>query len=165
MIHVVLTSSLSILYNSYMNEIEDERDAQIFRLIALLYRIEKITDAHINALFQPIQLTCVQHLVLKLLIEAGEPLPLGQIAEKLHSVRSNVTQMIDRLTSEGLVERVFDPADRRRVLAQITEEGRRRFDATSQIEALVEQELHANFTRQERDQLVTLLSRLEALWS
>ncbi len=165
MIHVVLTSSLSILYNSYMNEIEDERDAQIFRLIALLYRIEKITDAHINALFQPIQLTCVQHLVLKLLIEAGEPLPLGQIAEKLHSVRSNVTQMIDRLTSEGLVERVFDPADRRRVLAQITEEGRRRFDATSQIEALVEQELHANFTRQERDQLVALLSRLEALWS
>jgi DNA-binding MarR family transcriptional regulator len=148
-----------------MNEIEDERDEQIFRLIALVYRIEKITDAHINALFQPIQLTCVQHLVLKLLIEAGEPLPLGQIAEKLHSVRSNVTQMIDRLTSEGLVERIFDPADRRRVLAQITEEGRRRFEATSQIEAQVEQELYANFTRQERDQLVTLLSRLEALWS
>jgi DNA-binding MarR family transcriptional regulator len=73
--------------------------------------------------------------------------------------------MIDRLTSEGLVERIFDPADRRRVLAQITEEGRRRFEATSQIEAQVEQELYANFTRQERDQLVTLLSRLEALWS
>src|SRR5690349_10467632 len=124
-----------------MNEIEDERDEQIFRLIALVYRIEKITDAHINALLQPIRLTCVQHLVLKLLIEAGEPLPLGQIAEKLHSVRSNVTQMIDRLTSEGLVERLFDSADRRRVLAQITEEGRRRFEAASQIEARVEQEL------------------------
>jgi DNA-binding MarR family transcriptional regulator len=147
-----------------MNEIENERDEQILRLIALVYRIEKITDAHINALLQPIQLTCVQHLVLKLLIEAGEPLPLGQIAEKLHSVRSNVTQMIDRLTSEGLVERIFDSADRRRVLAQITEEGRRRFEAASQIEAQVEQELQTHFSQQERDQLVTLLSRLEALW-
>lgn len=147
-----------------MNKNDDERDEQIFRLIALLYRIEKITDSHINALLQSIHLTCAQHLVLKLLIEAGEPLPLGQLAEMLHSVRSNMTQMIDRLAAEGLVERIFDPADRRRVLAQITEEGRRRVDAASQIEYQVEQELHTHFSQQERNQLVSLLSRLEALW-
>jgi DNA-binding MarR family transcriptional regulator len=147
-----------------MNKIGDEKDEQIFRLITLLYRIEKITDSHLNALLQSIRLTCAQHLVLKLLIEAGEPLPLGQIAEKLHSVRSNMTQMVDRLAAEGLVERIFDPVDRRRVLAQITEEGRRRVEAAAQLEYQVEQELHANFSQQERDQLVSLLSRLEALW-
>jgi len=147
-----------------MNKIGDEKDEQIFRLLTLLYRIEKITDSHLNALLQSIRLTCAQHLVLKLLIEAGEPLPLGQIAEKLHSVRSNMTQMVDRLAAEGLVERIFDPVDRRRVLAQITEEGRRRVEAAAQLEYQVEQELHANFSQQERDQLVSLLSRLEALW-
>jgi DNA-binding MarR family transcriptional regulator len=147
-----------------MNKIDDERDAQIFHLIALLYRIEKITESHINALLQSIRLTCAQHLVLKLLIEANEPLPLGQLAEKLHSVRSNMTQMVDRLAAEGLVERIFDPADRRRVLAQITEEGRRRVDTATQLEYQVEQELHTHFSQQERDQLVSLLSRLEALW-
>jgi DNA-binding MarR family transcriptional regulator len=147
-----------------MNKIGGERDEQVFQLMALLSRIEKITDAHINALIQPTRLTCAQHLVLKLLIEAGEPLPLGQLAEKLHSVRSNVTQMIDRLAAEGLVERIFDATDRRRVLAQITEEGRCRFEAATQLEYQVEQELHTHFSQQERNQLVSLLSRLEALW-
>jgi DNA-binding MarR family transcriptional regulator len=147
-----------------MNKIGGERDEQVFQLMALLSRIEKITDTHINALLQPIRLTCAQHLVLKLLIEAGEPLPLGQLAEKLHSVRSNVTQMIDRLAAEGLVERIFDATDRRRVLAQITEEGRCRFEAATQLEYQVEQELHTHFSQQERNQLVSLLSRLEALW-
>src|SRR5690242_4867803 len=128
-----------------MNKKVDEIDEKILRLIGLLHRTEKITDGHISALLQPICLTCTQHQVLKLLIMAGEPLPLGQIAEKLHSVRSNATQMIDRLVAEGLVERIFDPADRRRVLAQITDEGRRRFEAATQLERQVEQELCASF--------------------
>jgi DNA-binding MarR family transcriptional regulator len=147
-----------------MNKKVDEIDENIVRLIGLLHRTEKITDGHISALLQPISLTCAQHHVLKLLIMAGEPLPLGQIAEKLHSVRSNATQMIDRLVAEGLVERIFDPADRRRVLAQITEEGRRRFEAATQLERQIEQELCASFSQEERDQLITLLSRLEEVW-
>jgi DNA-binding MarR family transcriptional regulator len=147
-----------------MNKKVDEIDKKTARLIGLLSRTEKITDGHISALLQPIRLTCAQHHVLKLLIMAGEPLPLGQIAEKLHSVRSNATQMIDRLVAEGLVERIFDPADRRRVLAQITEEGRRRFEAATQLERQIEQELCASFSQEERDQLITLLSRLEEVW-
>ena len=147
-----------------MNKKSDERDETILRLLGLLHRTEKITDGRINALLQPISLTCAQHQVLKLLIMAQEPLQLGQVAEKLHNVRSNATQMVDRLVAEGLVERIFDPADRRRVLAQITEEGRRRFEAAAQLERQVEQELCVSFSQQERDQLITLLSRLEEVW-
>lgn len=155
---------MSMRYSSYMNKKVDEIDEKIVHLIALLHRTEKITDGHINALLQPVRLTCVQHQVLKMLIMVGEPLPLGQIAEKLQSVRSNATQMIDRLVADGLVERIFDPADRRRVLAQITEEGHRRFEAATQLERQVEQELCACFSPEERDQLITLLSRLEKIW-
>src|SRR5258708_39847804 len=89
------------------------------------------TEARVDVALQTVGLTCAQYHVLKVLILAGEPLQLGQIAEKSRRVRSNATQMIDRLAAEGLVERVFDPADRRRGLAQITEEGRRRCDAGS----------------------------------
>lgn len=148
-----------------MNKKVSAVSERTWRLLTLLYRTEKITDGHINALLQPVHLTCAQHHVLQLLIMAGEPLQLGEIAEKLHSVRSNATQMVDRLVAEGLVERIFDPADRRRVLAQITAEGRRRFEAATELELQFELELANCFSPEEQDQLITLLSRLEERWS
>ena len=54
---------------------------------------------------------------LRHLVEAGEPMALGQLAEKIACVKSNVTQLVDRLENDGLVRRVPDPNDRRSVLA------------------------------------------------
>ncbi|MFE6228482.1 MULTISPECIES: MarR family transcriptional regulator [unclassified Streptomyces] len=67
-------------------------------------------------------LTGAQARVLGLL--ALEPTPMRKIAEKLKCEPSNVTGIIDRLESRGLVERRPDPADRRVKLAAPTEEGR-----------------------------------------
>ncbi|MGW0116957.1 MarR family winged helix-turn-helix transcriptional regulator [Streptomyces sp. NPDC003327] len=53
-----------------------------------------------------------------------EPTPMRKIAEKLRCEPSNVTGIIDRLESRGLVERRPDPADRRVKLAAPTEQGR-----------------------------------------
>ena len=147
-----------------MNKNAEGLDKDIVRLLGLLYRTERTTEARFDALLQPIGLTCSQYHVLKVLLLAGEPMPLGQIAENLRSVRSNATQMVDRLAHEGLVERVFDPADRRRVLAQITDEGRRRCDVGAQAVHQVEQDLFVYFNHAERDQLTNLLSRLEDIW-
>ncbi|MBO0780704.1 MAG: MarR family transcriptional regulator [Ktedonobacteraceae bacterium] len=152
-------------YTSHMNKKTGELiDEKIMRLLGLLYRTERMTEARFDVKLQPVGLTCAQYHVLKVLTQAGEPMPLGQLAEKSRSVRSNATQMIDRLAAEGLVERVFDAADRRRVLAQITEEGRRRHEAGAQAVIDVEQELIEHFSQEERDQLTQLLSRLEQLW-
>jgi DNA-binding MarR family transcriptional regulator len=60
------------------------------------------------------------------LVEAGEPVPLGELAEQCACVRSNITQLVDRLEAERLVERVDDPADRRSLRAAITPLGRER---------------------------------------
>ncbi|MEU1184121.1 MarR family transcriptional regulator [Streptomyces sp. NPDC005820] len=54
-----------------------------------------------------------------------EPLPMRKLAQKLRCEPSNVTGIVDRLESRGLVERRPDPADRRVKLAAATEEGRR----------------------------------------
>ncbi|EGG49425.1 MarR family transcriptional regulator [Streptomyces griseoaurantiacus M045] len=54
-----------------------------------------------------------------------EPLPMRRLARKLKCEPSNVTGIVDRLESRGLVERRPDPADRRVKLAAATEEGRR----------------------------------------
>lgn len=67
-------------------------------------------------------LTGVQARMLGLL--ALEPTPMRKIADKLKCEPSNVTGIIDRLESRGLVERRPDPADRRVKVAAPTEEGR-----------------------------------------
>ncbi|MDT0434992.1 MULTISPECIES: MarR family winged helix-turn-helix transcriptional regulator [Streptomyces] len=54
-----------------------------------------------------------------------QPLPMRKLALKLKCEPSNVTGIVDRLESRGLVERRPDPADRRVKLAAATEEGLR----------------------------------------
>jgi DNA-binding MarR family transcriptional regulator len=63
--------------------------------------------------------------VLNALAAAEQPITLGEIAENVGCVRSNITQLVDRLESEGLVQRVADPSDRRVKRAQLTPAGRR----------------------------------------
>ena len=68
-------------------------------------------------------LTGAQARVLSLL--CIEPLPMRRVAQRLKCEPSNVTGIVDRLESRGLVERRPDPADRRVKLAAPTAEGER----------------------------------------
>ncbi|GAA3174558.1 MarR family transcriptional regulator [Streptomyces ramulosus] len=72
-------------------------------------------------------LTGAQARVLGLL--SAEPLPMRRIAQRLKCEPSNITGIVDRLESRGLVERRPDPADRRVKLAAPTDEGRRTAEA------------------------------------
>ena len=58
------------------------------------------------------------------LSEAGESMPLSQLAERLSCVKSNITQLVDRLEADGFVTRSADPNDRRARLAVLTPAGR-----------------------------------------
>ncbi|MEV6973751.1 MarR family transcriptional regulator [Kitasatospora sp. NPDC093806] len=60
----------------------------------------------------------------KALLAAEGPVPTRRIADRLHAEPSNVTVIIDRLESRGLVERGPDPADRRVKRVAATEAGR-----------------------------------------
>ncbi|MFC7264456.1 MULTISPECIES: MarR family winged helix-turn-helix transcriptional regulator [Streptomyces] len=53
-----------------------------------------------------------------------EPLPMRRLAQQLKCEPSNVTGIVDRLETRGLVERRPDPTDRRVKLAAATAEGR-----------------------------------------
>ncbi|WP_327275381.1 MarR family transcriptional regulator [Streptomyces sp. NBC_01224] len=68
-------------------------------------------------------LTGAQARVLGLL--SLEPMPMRKIAQKLKCEPSNITGIVDRLETRGLVERRPDPADRRVKLAAPTERGAR----------------------------------------
>jgi DNA-binding MarR family transcriptional regulator len=73
--------------------------------------------------------------------EAGEPLSLGECAARMTCVRSNITQLMDRLQSDGLVRRVEDAADRRTVRAELTPLGERRQAAGAEEIAKVQRDI------------------------
>jgi MarR family transcriptional regulator, organic hydroperoxide resistance regulator len=71
-------------------------------------------------------LSMAKYGVLAELADTDDPLALGELAEMQSCVRSNMTQIVDRLEREGLVRRVDDPADRRIVRAELTPAGEER---------------------------------------
>lgn len=78
--------------------------------------------------------------VLNELVTAKEPLSLSELATRLSCVKSNMTQLIDRLEADGLVKRVDDPSDRRSVKAEITAEGAaRQAEGSEEIDKLHEE--------------------------
>jgi DNA-binding MarR family transcriptional regulator len=59
------------------------------------------------------------------LIEPERPIPMGRLAEALACDASNVTGLVDRLESRGLVRRLPAAADRRVKVLALTPEGAR----------------------------------------
>ena len=117
-------------------------------------------EARLERCLEPWGLSLAKMGALDTLMTAGGPLPLGQLAERLCCVKSNVTQLVDRLEAEGLVRRVPDPEDRRSVLAVVTDEGRERFAQAAEARARVEQELLAQLVEDELERLQEMIRKV-----
>jgi DNA-binding MarR family transcriptional regulator len=128
-------------------------------LIALLHTAYA-AQAEVEAKLSALGLSLPKLLALKALSDAGESLPLGQLAERLSCVKSNITQLVDRLETDGLVAREADPADRRTRLAVLTAAGRKACKDGARLQLETERELLTTLTRDEARQLGTLLEKL-----
>lgn len=89
-------------------------------------RAQQLLLSRYDALLKPHALTFARYEALVLLhfSRSGE-LPLSVIGERLMVHPTSVTNTIDRLVSQGLVERRPNPNDGRGVLARLTAEGRK----------------------------------------
>src|SRR5262249_27429441 len=90
------------------------------RLSTLLLRTAKAMEARIESAPARHGLSMAKWGVLRQLADEQRPLPLTRIAERVSCVKSNVTQLVDRLEADALVVRVDAPSDRRSVRAMIT---------------------------------------------
>jgi len=95
------------------------------------------------------------------LVEAGDSLPLGQLAERLACVKSNVTQLVDRLEADGLVTRAPDPGDRRSRLAVITEQGRKAYTEGARIKRAAEEQLFSVLSEDDAAKLGEIVEKLQ----
>src|SRR3989454_12252860 len=85
---------------------------------------------------------------------------MGELAEMLDVSPRSVTGLVDNLERDGLVKRVDDPADRRSVYSEITEEGRERVKALWREAGAVQDWLTAGLKETELIQLRHLCLRL-----
>src|SRR5436190_12165157 len=90
----------------------------------LLMKFFFAQKAHLPASGADFDLSPIQCHVLHL-IEPGRPVPMGRLAETLSCDASNVTGLVDRLESRGLVRRQPSPQDRRVKALELTPAGAR----------------------------------------
>jgi DNA-binding MarR family transcriptional regulator len=94
-------------------------------LVTSIMRVQQLYLARIDELLRPAGLTFARYEVLRLLgFTRSGVLPVGKIGERLQVHPASVTNAVQRLEADGLVERSPNPADGRGVLAAITPAGR-----------------------------------------
>ena len=97
--------------------------------------------------------------VLATLQESG-PASQAELSRRTRIHRSDLVAVINELADRGLVERTPDPADRRRNVITMTQQGRHRLRTLDELLVELDEEVFAPLTRQERDQFAQLLTRL-----
>jgi len=132
-------------------------DTTIFSLLHAAHALEDKLEATLNG----VGLSTPKYSVLNELVSAGNPLSLSDLAAKLSCVRSNMTQLVDRLEADALVKRVDDPADRRGVKAAITDEGRARHAAAVAEVARLHDDFAASVGEDDRAAFRRLLTVLK----
>ena len=105
-----------------------------------LIHAARAIEHRMEAALEIVELSSPKFAVLTILVDADDALTLSELAARSSCVRSNMTQLIDRLEADGLVRRVDDPHDRRSVRAELTVLGRERQAAgATQMDAVREQ--------------------------
>ena len=94
-------------------------------LFTRLTRVGLLLDGFQHRALDPFGLRFIDFSVLRVLQLAGASYraSAGELSEVVLRSTGGMTQILDRLEQLGLVERVTDPSDRRKVLAELTDEG------------------------------------------
>jgi len=98
---------------------------------------------------------------LTFLVRAGEPLSLSECAARMTCVRSNITQLVDRLESDGLVRRLDHPSDRRGVMATATALGIERQAAGAKLVDEVKRGFAKTLSGIDREELARALTAIK----
>ena len=130
--------------------------------VTSIIRVEQIVLGRIDALLRPLGLTFARYELLTLLgFTRTGALPLGKIGDRLQVHPASVTNAVNRLEQDGLVERVAHPEDGRTTLATLTERGRKVAEEGTRLlnEDVFEQ---LGWSRSDLDALFRILRKFRA---
>lgn len=108
-----------------MNDHSRESGGLVFTLIGTAQAVQD----RLEGVLVPFDLSLAKLQILHYLADSPGPVSLSELATHQKCVRSNITQIVDRLEKDRLVKRRADPTDRRGVQATLTAAGRRAYHA------------------------------------
>jgi DNA-binding MarR family transcriptional regulator len=129
-------------------------------MLALL-DVARGLHARLDTALNAVGLSVTKFEALDALARKDEPVALRDMALHLECARSNITQLMDRLEVDGLVERLDDPGDRRAVRARLTKLGREKHNAGRLAMQVVQAEVAACCEPKDRELFTRVLDALK----
>ncbi|WP_131737622.1 MarR family winged helix-turn-helix transcriptional regulator [Actinomadura roseirufa] len=127
----------------------------------LFLRAARRMRRHQSEKLAPLGLTPAQARALRVVVGGG-PLRMVDLADRLGIVPRSVTTLVDALESAGLVTRAPDPANRRSLLVEATEEGRAVRERMAGMRREAVREVLAPLSAEQRESLRELLTVIDA---
>lgn len=127
-----------------------------------LVKTGDLVVARVAEVLRPFGLSPAGGLVLSMLADASGALSPGEIRDRLLVKGPTVTGLIDVLEREALVRRVQHPKDRRRLLVELTDQGRELVDRFRPAVHVAQRPWLECLSESERRQLITLLGQIQA---
>ena len=126
-----------------------------------ILRTTEFLQQRLAEFFKQFQLTPTQYNILRILRGAGnDGLTCSQAAERMISGDPDVTRLLDRLDSRGLIQRERSREDRRVVISRITAEG---LELIKTIDKPLAEFLKRHISPAGKDKLQELVRILESI--
>ncbi|MEW2611839.1 MarR family transcriptional regulator [Streptomyces sp. NPDC047880] len=128
------------------------------QLLRLTRRVHRIQKRHLE--HRELGITPAQSRLLRTLAHWGSPPRMADLAERLEVVPRAVTTLVDGLEASGKVRRVPDPANRRVIRIELTDDGRGALRELRAARRSAAEEILAPLTEDQREALGGLLNTL-----
>ncbi|MFJ4719771.1 MarR family winged helix-turn-helix transcriptional regulator [Streptomyces luteogriseus] len=128
------------------------------QLLRLTRRVHRIQKRHLE--HRDLGITPAQSRLLRTLAHWGSPPRMADLAERLEVVPRAVTTLVDGLEASGKVRRVPDPANRRVIRIELTDDGRGALHEVRAARRSAAEEILAPLTGDQREVLGGLLNTL-----
>ena len=144
------------------DELPPELDLEVEGIVDRIAGISRRISRALDETLAEYDLTHVDWKLMSALRWAGPPYrrSAGSLAKIVELSSGAMTNRLDQLEQAGLVKRVRDPDDRRGVLVEPTDKGRRLWEEAIGVQARKEALLTEALNERERRQLNTLLRRV-----
>jgi DNA-binding MarR family transcriptional regulator len=127
------------------------------QLVQLTRRMHRSQKHHL----EPLAITPAQSRLLRIVAHyRNDPPRMADLAERLEVVPRAVTTLVDALEANGAVRRVPDPANRRVIRIELTEDGLTTLHALRTARRAAAEDILAPLTAEQREVLGGLLSTL-----
>lgn len=125
----------------------------------ILWKTARAVESYAHRCIQSLELGVSDFGVLEALLHKGD-LPINTLGNKVLLTSSSMTAAVDRLASQGLVERKNDPDDRRTRVVSLTLKGQKLIERAFKQHSQDMEQIMSPLSEQERNTLIGLLQKL-----